>query len=217
MKNSLERRITRCQRGVALVEFALVLPFLLIMLIGVIEITRMMLFYQKIDNATSNAADVITRMNFEDVPCSGPLGLRTIHEDTLPRMVAPYDYKGNGGALIVSAIEAEYPNPNDASDDEPLRQRIAWQWNSGGYASRLGVSGAKPAPAEWPAVFSAAPNEGGMFNGDRIIAVEVYYIYRPLLPGLNGILDLEAVTEVYKKAFYRARFGNMTGLGNDCS
>lgn len=213
---TLKGRMAHCQQGVALIEFALTLPFLLLLLVGAIEITRMMLFYQKIDNATSNVADVITRMNFEEVPCTGPLGLFTIYDSTLPKMVSPYDFKGNGGGMIVSAVEAKYPDPNDASDDEPLRQRITWQWNSGGYASKLGVAGAGPNKAEWPAVFNAAPNEGGMFNGDRIIAVEVYYNYSPLLPGLSGILDLENVTEVYKKAFYRARFGNMAGLGEGC-
>lgn len=206
----------RCQRGTALIEFALVLPFLLILLIGVIEITRMMLIYQKIDNATSNIADVITRMNYEQVPCSGPFGLKTLLTDTLPEMIRPYDFAGNGGALIVSAVEARYPNPNDASDDEPLEQRIAWQWNTSGYASRIGHAKGNAGGSEWPVVFSAAPNKGGMFNGDRIIVVEVYYTYRTLIPAANAFLDLEDTALVYKNAFYRARFGNMASLGRDC-
>ncbi|MCH2548321.1 MAG: pilus assembly protein [Alphaproteobacteria bacterium] len=205
------------QNGVAYLEFALILPLLLTLLVGSIEVTRLVLFNQKMENATANIADVVTRLDSETVTCSGPRGLKDVRENLLVEMMRPYDFNENGGSMIVSAIEAHYVNPNQPNDNETLRQTVAWQWQSGGNASRIGAEGSPASGAEWPLVFRRSPNDGGMYNNDRVIAVETFYDYKPIFPGVENFLDIDAVTQVYKKAFYRARFGKMSQLADDCS
>lgn len=206
-------RMMGCERGLAAVEFALILPIMLLMLLTGIEVCRLVLFNQKMENATAVIADAITRLDFEVVPCTGPVSLQSFRSGLLVEMMRPYDFNANGGGLIVSAIEAEYPNPNSQNNNQPMRQRIIWQWQSGGNASRIGGEGGTPGGAAWPPVFRTSPNDGGMFDGDRIISVETFYTYRPLIPATQNFFNIDAVTEVYKKAFYRARFGNMGRLG----
>jgi hypothetical protein len=199
----------RDNQGLAMLEFALVLPILLIMVLGGIEICRMVLFNQKIDNATSGVADAITRLDYDDVPCSE----LDYHYNLLDRMVQPFDLEGS---MVVSAIEASYPNENNQDNSRPLRQIVTWQWTSGGDASRIGTEGGRAQGAEWPLVFRRSPNDGGMYSRDRIIAVEVFSTYRTIIPGIEHFLNIDAVTQVYKKAFYRARFGNMSDLEGGC-
>lgn len=202
--------ILKSQQGVALIEFALILPILMLLLLVGIEVTRIVLFNQKIENATSNIADMITRLDMEVVPCSS---LQNYYDGLLVQMMQPYDFKGNGGGMIVSAIEAEHPDPNVMNNNIPMRQTVEWQWTAGGYASAINAEGGAANGGAWPPVFRASPNDGGMFDGDRIIAVELFYNYRPLIPGTQYFFDISPLTEVYKKAFYRARFGNMGRLG----
>lgn len=206
----------RNEQGVAMVEFALILPILMILLVGGIEITRLVLFNQKIDNATSRIADAITRLDKEVVECKGTQGLLFYRNDLMVQMMKPYDFNGNGGGLIVSAIEAEYKNQNKQDDNSQTQQKVKWQWVSGESASRIGSKNSVANGAEWPLVFRRSPNDGGMFDGDRIIAVEVFYTYKTIIPGIEFFLGMDAVTQVYKKAFYRARFGNMGRLAPNC-
>lgn len=210
------RRYTTSQRGAALLEFALTMPVLLVMLLGGIEVTRMMLFHQKMDNATSAIGDVITRLDYEAVPCGGGSGLRNMRQNMLVEMMRPYDFEDNDGAMIVSAVEASYRDPNNADDDTPTRQRVLWQWNPDSETSRIGMPNADATGSAWPAVFARSPNNGGMFDGDRVIIVETFYTYETIVPGVGTLLNIPQVMDVYKNAFYRARFGNMNELHSDC-
>lgn len=202
-----------CNKGAAMLEFAFVLPFLLIMLLGGIEISRMVLFSQKIENATSNIADMITRIDSDEVTCAQ---LTSLRDDLLVQMMRPHDFIANGGGIIVSAVEASYPNPDNQDNNKPLKQVVTWQWQSAAEASKIGVPNGLAQGPEWPVVFRQAPNDGGMFNRDRIIAVETFYTYETLVPAVNYFLNIEEVTAVYKRAFYRARFGNMSSFDNKC-
>lgn len=199
------RMLPGCSRGVALLEFALLLPVLLLLVFGGIEITRLVLFHQKIDNATSGVANVITQLDEEEVPCNR---LRWLRDTLMMESMRPFDFN-NGGSMVVSAVEASYPNPASPNDDQTLRQRVIWQWQADASASLIGQQGADAAGSGWPLSFRRAPNDGGMRNGERVIVVETFYSYTPLLPFLKGLFDLDIENSVYKAAFFRSRFGKM--------
>lgn len=198
-------------------EFGLMIPIMVLLLVGGIEITRVILFHQKIDNATFRVGDLITQLNLDSVPCTGTGGLEWNRNTMLVEAMRPYDFDTTG-VLIVSAVEAEYPDPATPDDDAPLRQEVVWQWISDATeTSRIGTEGALvSAPPAWPAVFGLSPNAGGMYDGDRVIAVEVFYRYEPLFPGFELLVPMTDVMDVYKTAFYRARFANLRQLGADC-
>lgn len=199
-----------------MLEFGLTLPVLMIILIGGLEITRLILFHQKIDNATSQVADLITQMDVENVPCSGVGGLQWMRDHMMTAAMSPYSWDEDG-QLVVSAVEAEYADPNNQDNSIATEQRVKWQWSSGGgNASEIGMSGGMANGTAWPAIFRAPPDVGGMFDGDRIIAVEVFYVYSPLIPGVEFLMPSGEKMDMYKNAFFRARFGNLNNLGNGC-
>lgn len=209
-------KLFRNQDGVSLLEFGLILPVLMIILIGGLEITRLILFHQKIDNATSRVADLITQMDMENVPCSGVGSLQWMRDHMMTAAMSPYSWDEDG-QLIVSAVEAEYSDPNNPDNSIPTEQRVKWQWTSaGGNASHIGNEGGLANGSAWPGIFRVSPNAGGMFDGDRIIAVEVFYVYSPLIPGMEFLIPSGEHMDMYKNAFFRARFGNLNNLGDGC-
>lgn len=209
-------KIPSANDGVALVEFGLLFPILFILLTGGLEVSRYILFHQKIDNAASHVADIITQMNVDVVPCTGGAGsLDDMFNTVLAGAVRPYDATQDG-QMIVSAVEATHPNPNSPNNNIPMTQTVTWQWSSGGdNFSRVGNDGGPANGAGWPQVFRDAPsgNPGGLNDGDRVIAVEVFFRYSMLLPGAEVLVPAEDFTNIYKFAFYRARFSNLSSLG----
>ena len=57
--HSASRRFTRNEQGIAATEFALVLPFLLMLLMGVIEFSNVMTVERKLLNSMQTTADLI--------------------------------------------------------------------------------------------------------------------------------------------------------------
>lgn len=217
MHNPMHRikKLFRNQDGVSMLEFGLTLPVLMIILVGGLEITRLILFHQKIDNATSRVADLITQMDVENIPCTGVGGLQWMRDSMMTAAMSPYSWDEDG-QLIVSAVEAEYADPNNPDNSIPTEQRVKWQWASGSNVSNIGSEGGLANGSAWPGIFRVSPDAGGMFDGDRVIAVEVFYVYSPLIPGVEFLMPVDEVMDVYKNAFFRARFGNLNNLGAGC-
>lgn len=215
-KNERFLSLPRAEDGAAMLEFALILPMLLLMLIGGIEVTRLVLFHQKIDNATSQVANVVTQLNQQVVQCNGPNGLNWMRDPLMKQFMQPYNFTADG-SMIISAVEGKYPNLSDPNRDrKPVRQVVAWQWKSGGAASNIASKGGLAKGSGWPASFRRSPNRGGMFNGERVIAVEVFFNYKPLFPFTASLTKIEIENSIYKNAFYRSRFGNMANLKPGC-
>jgi hypothetical protein len=214
MRNSLFGIfLKQANRGVALIEFALILPILLLLVFGGAEITRLVLFHQKIDNATSGVANVITQLDAETVPCGD---LQWARNTLMVEAMRPFTFN-DGGSIVISAVEGSYVNANNPNrDNEPLRQRVIWQWLPDSAASRIGTQSADANGSGWPEIFRRAPNNGGMVNGERVIAVESFYEYTPILPFLDELIGLETVSNVYKVSFFRSRFGKMGSMQSGC-
>ena len=213
------QRFVREESGAIMVEFGLMLPLLILLLVGGVEVSRFILFHQKVDNATSRVADLITQMDLDKVPCTGNGGLEWMRNDLMVETMKPYDFNANG-QMVVSAVEASHPDPTRPNNNQPMRQIVKWQWNSGGTnLSRIGAESARATGTGWPTVFRGAPSgtPGGLNDGDRVIVVEVFYNYDLLLPGMDVLVPEEGFREIYKTAFYRARFSNMSELGDDCN
>lgn len=211
LSNSLHR-FRRDYSGLALMEFALILPVLLLMVFGGIEITRLVLFHQKIDNATSGVANVITQLDFDTVPCSE---LQWARNTLMIEAMRPFDFE-DGGSMVISAVEARHANENNPDNNVPLQQRVAWQWSPDTAASLIGTQGAAANGSGWPLSFRRAPNDGGMFHNERVIAVETFYSYTPVIPFLKDLFDLDVENSVYKVAFFRSRFGKMGNKQAGC-
>jgi Flp pilus assembly protein TadG len=153
-------RFAASERGVAAVEFGLILPIVMLLLLGCFEVPRFVLTYQKIARTSSGVADLVAQADepmtsdqMDDIFIAGKT------------MMEPYDIVANG-SIYVSSI-------NNASSDPGVK--ITWQVNNGGAVapgSRLGVKTSNPS-INMPAALLPAADE-------EVLAVEVFYNYTPV-------------------------------------
>lgn len=214
-------RLIRSQQGVALMEFVLVSPFILLVLFGGIELTRYMLVVQKVDKSAYALANLTTQ--YTPASAARREGEMNANEMTntvfgqFQALMNPYDAATNGSA-IVSSIRRERDTV-----------RIKWQIASpGGYndAETLSaVSGLSPATVnasgaalrDRAASFSGeiAADMGNMLGYENMIVSEVFFRYRPILSGVLAGLHLPfqlGETTLVRRIYSRPRNGNLICL-----
>lgn len=178
------RRFTRDEHGLAFIEFAFLLPILMTLFYGIVEVSRLVQMNQKIGNASHQMVDLINQnMNLS-------LNLLDAYTDTLPAMVAPYD--ANGVGVVISCIKVE------EGTTDPITQ---WQYVGGTKPRPSRISGGKnqpPDPSKIPP----------LVESDQIITVEIFLDYRPILDNdvVGSILGLDE-EGVYRVSIARPRFG----------
>ena len=181
----------RAQDGIAYLEFALCLPFLLALFMGAVEVTRYILIAQKVEKTVVTISDVIAQGS-------------TISNSDLNNLIVassqvmqPY-VMGANGYVIVSSVK----QTGTYSAGNP--PRVDWQYTSSGtngswvQSSLVGSTG------------SAATLPGGMtlFDKDNVIVTEIYYNYQPLL-STNGVITGGTI---YKTSVYKPRLGDLSTL-----
>ncbi len=176
---------SRAQGGVAAVEFALVLPALLAILIGGFEISRFIIVNQKLDHVAYTTADVVaqetsvTQAQLADVM------------NAAAKIMDPFAF-GPNGVVIVSSV---YQDPTDG----PV---VLWQSSGGGTLERASHVGEVGDPAVLPDGFN-------LNDTDNVIVAEVFYSYTPVLTE-----EYFATRENYKFAVFKPRFGALTTTPN---
>jgi Flp pilus assembly protein TadG len=163
------RRFAEGEQGVTAIEFALVLPVVLLILLGCFEVPRFVLIYQKIARTSSGVADLVAqsdeplqRNQLDDIFTAGKV------------MMQPYDVIANG-KIIVSSIN----NPSGGTGIT-----VTWQKDNGGAAtdpvsgdsasSRIGAKGQTPVI---PATLMPGTNE-------EVLTSEVFFNYTPIFANL---------------------------------
>ena len=126
----------RDERAVSALEFALVLPLLVLFGAGTIEVSRLLLLTQKLQSAAFTLADLTARIDGDAVRRSETLGNVFLAID---EVVKPFDFAGGGRAVVTSIA-------SPAADATPT---VAWQCaGSGGLAATSAVG----VPAETAAL-----------------------------------------------------------------
>lgn len=163
----------------AVAEFALMLPVLMLLFYGCIEATRFILVTQKAEKLAHTVADVTAQSTQVTVA-----SLNQLMEATNDIM-NPFDFSARG-VVVISSL---YRTQGEAV------ARVNWRYRGGGDAadtSRFGAVGAVP---EMPQGFTFDERE-------NVIATEVFFRWRPLLSG--RFFDERLI---YRQAFYKPRFG----------
>jgi hypothetical protein len=175
------------QEGVAFIEFAIALPFLLILLLGGIEVTRYVLIVQKVEKAASTISDVVAQASalsqndLDNIITAGG------------QVMEPYSFGSNGYVIISSVTQVGTP----AGDNPPI---IKWQYGGGGtwvQPSQIGTTGG----------VASLPSGLALNDADNIIIAEVFYNYQPML--VNNIISSGSI---YRMSLYKPRFGALTTL-----
>ncbi len=189
VKEKRLQKFLRNELGMAVSEFALVLPILVMLFFGAIDVTRYILIVQKTEKLAHSVADVTAQS-------------ATITQATLNNVFAaagdimsPYTMGANGH-IIVSSI---YKPPGTGTGNQP---RISWRYEGGGTLSATSQLGAVGAAPTLPISFTFADRE-------NLIAAEVYYRFSPVLPNVWF-----STTTIYRSAYYTPRFGALTTAPN---
>lgn len=155
-------------RGVAIVEFAMVLPIMLVMMFAIVELGRAVLTRQVLLNVSREAANLASR---------GTTMSDAI--DAVQMSAAPLDLSGRGYVILTEVRR-------DANNALRIHQQRAV--GATPEASRIGTGVGNAATL--PATPTPIPPPG--FN---LIVAEVFYHSTPITP-LGGLLN-SAIGDVY--------------------
>ncbi|MCZ4280878.1 pilus assembly protein [Kiloniella laminariae] len=156
-RSSLLKRFGRCERGLALVEFALILPVLLTLLAGVIEMTRYIWVNHKILRLSAEVNDLVSQS-----PGMSANEMNVIFEAS-EYVMRPFEM-GADSLIIVSSVSGTGANP----------PQVNWRQCGAGSLSVAGSVGLAGSDANIPNGLVLDPL-------DNIIITEVYYEYKPLI------------------------------------
>lgn len=220
--------------GVALFEFALVFPFLFVLLFGGIEVVRLLYIQQKVEKAGYVIADVITRY----LPAVNPLGAGQLSEAEMNTNIFP----------LFGRIMGEFKDPTKQAvivtsvSMKSGTMSINWQISSPGAntdntmntCDTFGncttsiVNGATPGKAN-AAVIGTKPTFTGdaatvlgaspLPDNENLIVTEVFFYYTPilqnLLQGMSGVSHISFYLQprIYaKRTFFTPRNGALAYL-----
>jgi len=181
-----------CESGVALIEFALVLPILILMLVGMLELTYYSLINQKLDKIANSMADFVTQGSTVSVTDLNTFG------QAVPQIMRPYTFTGT----IVFSSVANFAVPT-APCLITNTSCISWQRAIlGGSSSQIGSVGGG---ATLPAGYTVS-------SGQNVIVAEAYLQYTPILSASSNFIAAFTPQTLYKIAIYKPRQGTLTVL-----
>ncbi len=173
------------ERGVAAIELAVVLPMLMTLFLGVVEISNFVLVNQRTEKMAHTIADVVSQGE----------AITTAELDNIlsatSEIMKPFPFASLGHVIITSV----HRNVNDTP-------KVAWQYEGGGTLkntrSNFGGTGfASPLP------------EGFTLNErETVIIAEVFYNHENLITNIFNGSD----PQLYKYAFYKPRLGALDAI-----
>ncbi len=161
-------------RGVAVVEMVMVLPILLVLMFGVIDIGRSILSHQVLINLSREAANLTSRGTSLDDAIAA-----------IQVSAAPLDIERDGYIVITEVLR-----------DANGRLSIVQQRTAGGEAHASHIGTGIGNTAVLPATSTAIPP-----NGRNLFAAEVFYRSKPITP-LGNLIDIETGGVYYDVAFF---------------
>lgn len=180
---ALWRRLLGQDSGIAMVEFALIMPVLLLLVMGGLELSRYVLLHQKLSRLASNAGDLVSRAE--------KLTVADVNQvfEASQYIVRPFDMNPEG-VVVISSVAKQPDNP-------PI---VQWQQQGGGGASATSQIGRSSQPANLPGTFV-------LRDFQDVIVAEVFYRYEPLI-----FDDIFPPADLYFIALQRPRYGALTEL-----
>lgn len=181
-----------CSSGTALIEFALVLPILVTIFIGTIELSRLAIIHLKLDKAANAMADFVTQGT---TVSRGDL-------DTFSRavdeIIAPFSFDGT---VIFSSVQHfDVAIAPCAGNDIDC---VSWQYTPiGGDTSKIGGPGGN----------ASIPGGYTVNDGQNIIVAELYMNYNPLLTITSRFIPGLGAQTIYKLSIHKPRRGTLTTL-----
>lgn len=180
----LLRRFHRNERGIAAVEFALIVPLLITLYLGSIEAASLFTVDKRVSSISSTIGDLVAQWNpeKEGVLTTGDLA---DYMNASTGIMTPYPTAGI--QIVVSLVQVK----NDGSTE------VLWSTaNAAGTAKDTGEPYSDPAIAEDTAMNSVS-------RGGCVVASEVTYPYLPML----GVV-FESTLNLRHTNYFLPRYGS---------
>ncbi len=180
------RRFARDARGIAAVEFGLIAPILLVMLLGAMELTRAISIDRRFALVTSTVADLITReteLKAADV--------NAIYE-VAAQIMSPFDVAPLTLTIVpvmrINNADRVYPSTG----------------NRPSYPNGAGPAKCSP----------YALSNGMLAANESVIVVEGTYTFTPLFPGVNDWNIFKVSVPWSEKAYAKPRKSGSVNFGD---
>ena len=233
------RRLLRNEEGVALLEFYITLPFMLILLFGALEITRYIIILQKLEEASYVLTDSVGQLYPADVTAAASqadVGAITYVMNQMPTMMAPFAGASNPTAIIITSLKFQKVDPTTSPPTLTNGNFVRWQryTNAGvggvsssvtGGLSNTTFTGAPGSTSCSGAVFdantTAALSANTPTSNENMIVGEVFFHYTPFLDaimsGVGGATTLTgnwamSAQDLHRRTFLHPRNGDLVDL-----
>jgi hypothetical protein len=191
------RQLRRDTQGVSIIEFALMLPMLIMVGAGGLELINYVLANQKLERIASITADNVARNTL--APSEGSFvdtfaGVEEIAE--------PFDFDADGRVILTGVI--------GVPESGTIVGKVVWQRCSGQLAGITSMVGKQAAdPDQWGSGDDAVlPNNIAILQNQLVVVSEVAYRYQPMislaqLPSSNttGIIRQQSIFVSRGQAF----------------
>ena len=182
----VRRNLAHCQSGLALIEFAMVFPVLLLLATSGLELTNYALTVKRVGELAVMVSDNASRMGAQSAINNKPVSEAEIND-----VFIGADLQGEGlnlaqrGKIILSSLQQNADGG----------QTIKWQRCFGGdsYTSAYGTQGTGATGTGF-AGFGPTGEELKAAAGTAVMVVEIHYTYKRLMPLIS--LPVQNITEL---------------------
>jgi Flp pilus assembly protein TadG len=207
--DAIIRRLLRSDRGSVMIEFVIIVPLMLLVLLGFTELYMYMRAVSIVEHTAFVLADSIGQMPqiLNDNSTSSVNNLGSLWSAAM-LLAAPNTLSSQGGVIVTSVCDkaASTCNPitpcvPSAASPQSLTAatpKIYWQatapWNSNVMTTQ--VTSTSILPPAWP-----------FRTGDSAIIVEVFYSYTPFAMTSVFWKTAPGVQTIYERVYARTRSG----------
>lgn len=164
------KRLSRDTHGVAMVEFALATPLLIVVCFGGLEYVNYALAQQKVERIASLTADAVARNTLAPSERSFSDTLKAVD-----KVGAPFKVEAQGRTIITGII--------GVTQGDRIVNKIVWQRCGGrlpGVSSSLGAEWRETSDySDGPNV--TLPNGISLLQNQMVVIAEVAYRYQPMI------------------------------------
>ncbi len=194
-------RVLRSQRGAASIEFVIVAPMMIMMMLGFAEVYMYIRAVSVVEHTAFTLADSIGQMQtvINNASTSNSNNLGSIF-NAASLLAQPYDLKGKGMVVVSSICDnSSGCTPVSAPTMVAGAPKLLWQakapWSGSTMASQnSAVTQTNALPSGWP-----------FRNGDSAIVVEVFLSYNPFTMTANFWSDAPGTQIISRRVYVRPR------------
>lgn len=190
--HALAARFFGDDAGSTIVEFAVIVPLVLFVMLGMYDTARYILLNQKLDRAAATMSDLVSR------PSNISAGEINQLMDAADEILRPFNLGARGGVIVSSVFRPVGDDPT-----------VTWQITGGGPIIPPSAIGGVGSTASMPSGFVVRDNE-------NIITAEVYYNFEPIfLDALKDMLntgDFLPEGVIFQTAYRQPRLGDLSSL-----